>query len=172
MKLNLLKIKIFLSVILLCLAVGCAAKRTYSIVDRRSNENSDVEKFYKHEHEYIKSRRAVAVKRLEEKLDGLKNKVEIETIKDELKELNKLFDESNPVNTIGMAFSGGGIRSSTFNLGVLQAMEAAKYLSHIDYLTTVSGGSYIGAWYVSHLLPHSEEDRKDRYGIACRFKRS
>ena len=50
---------------------------------------------------------------------------------------------------IGLAFSGGGIRSATFNLGILQGLAAAKLLSQIHYLSTVSGGGYIGSWLIS-----------------------
>jgi hypothetical protein len=46
----------------------------------------------------------------------------------------------------GLAFSGGGIRSATFNLGILQALAEARVLRHFDYLSTVSGGGYIGGW--------------------------
>ena len=46
----------------------------------------------------------------------------------------------------GLAFSGGGIRSATFNLGVLQALAEMKLLRDFDYLSTVSGGGYIGGW--------------------------
>jgi len=51
----------------------------------------------------------------------------------------------------GLAFSGGGIRSATFNLGVLQAIEEMGLLRFVDYLSTVSGGGYIGSWYLSCL---------------------
>jgi predicted acylesterase/phospholipase RssA len=47
---------------------------------------------------------------------------------------------------IGLAFSGGGIRSATFNLGVLQALAQARLLRTFDYVSTVSGGGYIGSW--------------------------
>lgn len=47
----------------------------------------------------------------------------------------------------GLAFSGGGIRSATFNLGMLQALAELKMLRDFDYLSTVSGGGYIGAWF-------------------------
>lgn len=47
---------------------------------------------------------------------------------------------------IGLALSGGGIRSATFSLGVIQALAAADLLRRFDYLSTVSGGGYIGAW--------------------------
>src|SRR5262249_44074974 len=47
-------------------------------------------------------------------------------------------------NLVGIALSGGGIRSSTLCLGVLQALNAAGVLKNINYLSTVSGGGYIG----------------------------
>jgi hypothetical protein len=47
---------------------------------------------------------------------------------------------------IGLAFSGGGIRSATFNLGVIEALAGRKLLRCLDYLSTVSGGGYIGSW--------------------------
>src|SRR5262245_62011528 len=46
----------------------------------------------------------------------------------------------------GLALSGGGIRSATFSLGVLQALAQRKRIGNIDYISTVSGGGYIGAW--------------------------
>ncbi len=46
----------------------------------------------------------------------------------------------------GLAFSGGGIRSATFNLGVIQALAEEKLLQKFDYLSTISGGGYIGSW--------------------------
>jgi predicted acylesterase/phospholipase RssA len=49
-------------------------------------------------------------------------------------------------NLTGLAFSGGGIRSATFNLGILQALAERGLLHHFDYLSTVSGGGYIGSW--------------------------
>jgi len=48
---------------------------------------------------------------------------------------------------VGLAFSGGGIRSATFGLGVLQALKEVDLLGRIHYLSTVSGGGYIGAWF-------------------------
>jgi hypothetical protein len=47
---------------------------------------------------------------------------------------------------LGLAFSGGGIRSATFNLGVIQALAELKLLQRFDYLSTISGGGYIGSW--------------------------
>jgi hypothetical protein len=59
-----------------------------------------------------------------------------------------------------LCFSGGGIRSATFSLGVLQTLakhslpaegseEKARLLAEFDFLSTVSGGGYIGSWFSS-----------------------
>jgi hypothetical protein len=56
------------------------------------------------------------------------------------------FIEAHRIRPFGVAFSGGGIRSATFNLGVLQGMAELGLLPFIDYLSTVSGGGYIGSW--------------------------
>jgi choline dehydrogenase-like flavoprotein len=49
-------------------------------------------------------------------------------------------------HALGLALSGGGIRSATFNLGILQAMASRRLLRWVDYLSTVSGGGYIGGF--------------------------
>jgi|GEM_PF-4854892 len=46
----------------------------------------------------------------------------------------------------GLAISGGGIRSATFGLGVLQGLAKANLLERFHYLSTVSGGGYIGSF--------------------------
>src|SRR5690606_14577612 len=48
-----------------------------------------------------------------------------------------------PARTVGLALSGGGIRSSTFALGVLQALAQRNRLRKVDILSTVSGGGFI-----------------------------
>ncbi|MDP8568289.1 patatin-like phospholipase family protein [Methylophilus aquaticus] len=80
-------------------------------------------------------------------------------------------------NLVGLAFSGGGIRSATLNLGILQGLARKGLLDKFDYLSTVSGGGYIGAWFsslikhnnhintvqaelIASTLPHSAETRK------------
>jgi hypothetical protein len=45
-----------------------------------------------------------------------------------------------------LCLSGGGIRSASFGLGVLQALARRKLLFNFHYLSTVSGGGYIGGW--------------------------
>jgi hypothetical protein len=46
---------------------------------------------------------------------------------------------------IGLALSGGGVRSATFCLGLLRALARNKVLHRFDYLSTVSGGGYTGS---------------------------
>jgi hypothetical protein len=57
---------------------------------------------------------------------------------------------------LGLAFSGGGIRSATFNLGLLQSLCNQGVLENVDYLSTVSGGGYIGSCMTSLLNSESE----------------
>jgi hypothetical protein len=45
-----------------------------------------------------------------------------------------------------LCLSGGGIRSASFNLGLLQGLAHAGLLDRFDYLSTVSGGGYVGGW--------------------------
>ncbi len=45
----------------------------------------------------------------------------------------------------GLALSGGGIRAATVALGVLQALAERGLLKQFHYLSTVSGGGYIGS---------------------------
>jgi predicted acylesterase/phospholipase RssA len=47
-------------------------------------------------------------------------------------------------NVVGLALSGGGIRSAAFCLGAMQALQVHRIIEKIDYLSTVSGGGYIG----------------------------
>ena len=46
---------------------------------------------------------------------------------------------------VGLAFSGGGIRSATINMGIAQALERRGVFDHVDYMSTVSGGGYLGS---------------------------
>lgn len=75
-----------------------------------------------------------------------------QVLKREIERLNKSRNkrkipfDAHSDNLSGLAFSGGGIRSATFNLGVLQALAQRGLLQKFDYLSTVSGGGYIGSW--------------------------
>src|SRR5262249_42725218 len=45
-----------------------------------------------------------------------------------------------------LCLSGGGIRSAAFSLGILQVLAYRGLLTQFQYLSTVSGGGYIGGW--------------------------
>ena len=53
-----------------------------------------------------------------------------------------------------LCISGGGIRSATFAMGVIQGLATAKILDKFDFLSTVSGGGYIGSWLSSWARRH------------------
>lgn len=78
----------------------------------------------------------------------------------------------DPLSQWGLAFSGGGIRSATFCLGVAQALARSDtpgprspeqgrpwpLLMQFDYLSTVSGGGYIGGFISSLCVPGRLDD--------------
>ncbi|MDQ1558785.1 MAG: hypothetical protein QOD32_1845 [Pyrinomonadaceae bacterium] len=53
-----------------------------------------------------------------------------------------------------LCLSGGGIRSGTFALGLIQGLARHNLLEKFDYLSTVSGGGYIGGWLTAWLHRH------------------
>lgn len=58
----------------------------------------------------------------------------------------------------GLALSGGGIRSSTLNLGIIQVLDKIGLFSCLDYLSTVSGGGYVGSSIsANYSTPKSDE---------------
>src|SRR5215467_4902674 len=68
----------------------------------------------------------------------------------ELKAIQAAFPGADENKLVGLAFSGGGIRSATFGLGVLEGLKNLKklnLLNQVHYLSTVSGGGYIGSWF-------------------------
>jgi hypothetical protein len=73
-------------------------------------------------------------------------------------ERKALYQRLNGLNQFALCLSGGGIRSASFALGVIQALAShpakgaaankpeTSLLAHFHYLSTVSGGGYIGSW--------------------------
>jgi hypothetical protein len=58
---------------------------------------------------------------------------------------NRCLDETRPW-AAGLALSGGAIRSASFSLGVLVSLAKRNLLQQFDYLSSVSGGGYAGAF--------------------------
>ena len=84
-----------------------------------------------------------------------------------------VISDGEPNNYVGLALSGGGIRSATSCLGICQFLASAGLLSRVDFLSTVSGGGFfggfLGAWIhrtgmanVSEQLPKND-DRAIRF---------
>ncbi|MBK8762648.1 MAG: hypothetical protein IPM03_19945 [Sulfuritalea sp.] len=85
---------------------------------------------------------------LEDEYQYLYDSVPIEVSPDEREQelhrrIHGLDDDDAPW---ALCLSGGGIRSATFSLGVLQGLASRGLLSRFNYLSTVSGGGYIGSW--------------------------
>jgi len=53
-----------------------------------------------------------------------------------------------------ICLSGGGIRSAIFALGILQGLAKTHLLGAFDYLSTVSGGGYVGGWFTAWIKNH------------------
>ena len=118
---------VVLALVATCLLPACTGVR-FSI-DHRDLSVENVDDIYRHELDYIVTRRQAVAEFL------AKHNPEA------AKEITPVY-HSRAV--MGLAFSGGGIRSATFNLGVMQALERSNRLHAFDYLSTVSGGSCPG----------------------------
>ncbi len=68
-----------------------------------------------------------------------------------------LSPEDAKVPLAALCLSGGGIRSATFALGVMQALARFQLLGQFHYLSTVSGGGYIGSW-LTAWRHHAKDD--------------
>jgi hypothetical protein len=69
--------------------------------------------------------------------------------------------KSDVKDTIGLALSGGGIRSSAFCLGALQALDVHDVLKYVDYLSTVSGGGYVGSSLTAGMTVEGERESQE-----------
>lgn len=63
----------------------------------------------------------------------------------------KAYAPTEGQDAVGLALSGGGIRSATFSLGVVQVLAAKGFLREVDFLSTVSGGGYTGCFLTQRL---------------------
>lgn len=68
---------------------------------------------------------------------------------------------------LGLALSGGGFRASLFHIGVLARLADLGLLRHVEAISTVSGGSIVGALYYLYvrklLEQRSDEDITDEH---------
>lgn len=71
-----------------------------------------------------------------------------------------IFEVAAEEHLAGIGLSGGGIRSATFSLGILQTLAAHNLLGCFDYISSVSGGSYIHQWLAAWI-------RREPRGVAA-----
>ena len=74
-------------------------------------------------------------------------------------------DSSISAPKIGLALSGGGARAMAFHLGCLKALHELDILPHVKALSTVSGGSVIGAIYVATDAPFDVFEERVRAAL-------
>jgi len=75
--------------------------------------------------------------------------------------LSLLFDDIRNLRGSGgiysaLCLSGGGIRSAAFSLGVVQGLARCGLLDKFDFLSTVSGGGYLGSWLSTWVHRHPQ----------------
>ncbi len=63
-------------------------------------------------------------------------------------------------NKLGLSLAGGGFRASLFHLGVLRRLAEMDVLRYVEVLSTVSGGSIVGALYI--LMLKEKLDKQPR----------
>ena len=66
---------------------------------------------------------------------------------------------------IGLALSGGGSRAMAFHLGCMRALNEVGILQRVKILSTVSGGSVIGALYAAFDEPFPEFETRVRAAL-------
>jgi hypothetical protein len=97
------------------------------------------------------------------------NAAEKQAIEDRRRYYKEFYDPKNPKpHAAALALSGGGIRSATFSLGVLVALARRGLLPQFDYLSTVSGGGYLGSFLTAFLnaeLDSSQPPPKPAIGL-------
>ena len=75
--------------------------------------------------------------------------------------LRLVYERIHARGSSALCLSGGGIRSATFALGVLQGLAHVGVLGSIDYLSTVSGGGYTGGWFTAWLQREGPQGRDE-----------
>lgn len=81
-----------------------------------------------------------------ETTDGISKEEQAKKLKEQRLEAIIKAIHALPSKRSALCLSGGGIRSATFCFGVLQGLAKYRLLEKFDYLSTVSGGGYIGSW--------------------------
>lgn len=78
--------------------------------------------------------------------------------REEIMDIEVNYIEKAPKDSIGLALSGGGVRSASFNIGFLGGLYNRGVLDDIDYISSVSGGGFAAYWYFTKLNWNQEEE--------------
>lgn len=120
-------------------------KQTLKIQPDKALKNLNQEELLQQEELNVEMRGQL-IKLIRDKVYEAKKK-ERDSSKEENKEpWRRLFE-----STTAVCFSGGGIRSATFGLGILEGLAKQKLLGKFTYLSSVSGGGYISSWFSAWL---------------------
>jgi hypothetical protein len=84
---------------------------------------------------------------------------------DERRALLEQLDHPLPIESrhgpaVGLAFSGGGIRSATTSLGIVQALTRYDRFFGFDFMSSSSGGGYLACFLRSLFLPGKEREAR------------
>ncbi|MDT7602193.1 MAG: hypothetical protein QOF61_190 [Acidobacteriota bacterium] len=96
--------------------------------------------------------------------DDDRERIEKKINSEMIKEFYRWLHEDKSRSRSALCLSGGGIRSATFGLGVLQGLARHDLLQQFDYLSTVSGGGYLGGWLSAWI------HRRGLEGVVMRLK--
>src|SRR5690348_14425588 len=84
---------------------------------------------------------------------------------DEEEVFRTIHERREPLSAL--CLSGGGIRSATFSLGVMQTLAKHRLLHRFHYLSTVSGGGYIGSWLTAWIHRKAEQNPHTAVSLVC-----
>jgi hypothetical protein len=116
----------------------------YDLLDRSTDELSEAERIEAEQ----QLRRELLEELFPPAIEGVRSR--------RLNDIYRVIHSGPPPHAL--CLSGGGIRSASFSLGVLQAFGRNDWLSMFDYLSTVSGGGYIGGWLSAWIANDGQKD--------------
>lgn len=165
--------KFSLLVIPLLVAILISLYRRFYKMDRQTKDPKELDKVYakdlsrviEKEKAKIAERRVKAAREFEVAIagrDGSENELgeDLSESQEKYKELLARAPEMRA--PVGLAFSGGGIRSAIFNLGLVQGLGKYGFLPWVDYLTSVSGGGFTAACMTTLLSMDKKDESRNR----------
>lgn len=69
---------------------------------------------------------------------------------------------------LGVALSGGGMRSASYSMGVLKALHDNHWLEQVDVISAVSGGAYTAGWYFAQKARTNAPNDEQLFNDDCK----